>query len=342
MSLFGTPLDRRATLIATALLSTIAAMIGFHMVLNRRIVDVLAVVDITGSMNVRDMGDPRGSQNRLEAAKTALVNLAQDIPCGSRVGLGVFSERISFLLFDPAEVCTNYDALEGAISGLDWRMAWEGDSYIAKGLYSAIDIAASLKSDLIFMSDGHEAPPTPLSGVPEFDGKPGAVKGLIVGVGGTEKSPIPKYDDEGRQIGVYSGSDVPQENHIGAPPKDAETREGYNPRNAPFGAMPTSGDEELSSVKTVHLEDLARRTGLHYAELQHVSSVAPSLLSATAPRLVPLDTNLSFVPALLALVLLLALYALSLFEGAPVRAARRFWNHLFAFKHTKGSLIHGT
>ena len=66
---------------------------------------------------------------------------------------------------------------------LDWRMAWEGDSYVAKGLYSAIDIAKSLKSDLIFITDGHELPPLPFSGLPPFEGKPGDVGGLIVGVG---------------------------------------------------------------------------------------------------------------------------------------------------------------
>lgn len=314
MTAVGIEFDRRTTLLTAALALAIAAMMGFHMVRNQRVADVLAVVDITGSMNTRDMGDPRGSQNRLEAAKTALINLMQDLPCESRLGLGIFTERISYLMFDPTEVCANYDALEGAISGLDWRMAWEGDSYIAKGLYSAIDIASSLKSDLLFLTDGHEAPPLPYTGVPDFDGKPGAVKGLIVGVGGSEKTPIPKYDDEGREAGVYTEADVPQDNRIGAPPPDAATREGYNPRNAPFGAAVAGGDEQLSSVKTAHLEDLARRTGLRYAELQRVSALAPDLLSSTEPRMVPVATNMAYVSALVALVLLLILYALSLVE----------------------------
>ncbi|MFA5956351.1 vWA domain-containing protein [Hyphomicrobium sp.] len=340
MTALGITFDRRMALLLAALGLAIAAIIGFHLVRNQRIADVLAVVDITGSMNTRDMGNPRGSQNRLEAAKTALTNLMQDVPCESRLGLGVFTERISFLLFDPVEICDNYDALEGAISGLDWRMAWEGDSYIAKGLYSAIDIASSLKSDLIFMTDGHEAPPLPFSGIPDFDGKPGVVKGLIVGVGGSEKTPIPKYDDEGRQVGVYGETDVPQDNRIGPAPKDAETREGYNPRNAPFGAAVASGDEQLSSVKTAHLEDLARRTGLHYAGLQNVSSVAPSLLAATEPRLVPIDTNMAYVPALLALVSLLTLYALSLFETMPALNMRRLSKIPFT-SHAKGALVYG-
>jgi mxaL protein len=314
--------DRRLLLLIGALLATIAAIIGFHIIRNQRVADVLAVVDITGSMNTRDMGSPRGSENRLEAAQQSLINLMQDLPCQSRLGLGIFSERIAFLLFDPVEICSNYDALEGAITGLDWRMAWEGDSYISKGLYSAIDIASSLKSDLVFLTDGQEAPPLPFTGVPDFEGKPGAVKGLIVGVGGSEKTPIPKYDDEGRQVGVYSETDIPQDNRIGAAPPDAETREGYNARNAPFGSQPATGDEQLSSVKTAHLEDLGHRTGLAYAELQHVDGLASPLLASTPSRTVPVNTNMAYVPALFALLLLLALYALSLFEAWPIRRMR--------------------
>jgi mxaL protein len=340
MKAFGIDFDRRTALLVGVLALTFLAIIGFHLVRNQRIADVLAVVDITGSMNTRDMGSPRGSQNRLEAAKAALINLMQDVPCDSRLGLGIFSERIAYLMFDPVEVCNNYDALEEAIVGLDWRMAWEGDSYIAKGLYSSIDLASSLKSDVIFMTDGHEAPPLPFSGVPEFDGKPGAVKGVIVGVGGSDKTPIPKYNDEGREVGVYSETDVPQDNRIGPAPPDAETREGYNARNAPFGGEVATGDEQLSSVKTAHLEDLARRTGLHYAELQHVSSLVPTLLSATEPRLLPVNTNMSFVPALLALGLLLALYAFSLFEGLSVRNLPSLLKFQFT-SHPKGALVYG-
>jgi mxaL protein len=260
--------DRRMWLLLGALALTIAALIGFHLIRDQHAVNALAVVDITGSMNTRDMGKPPGSETRLQAARRALVDLIQNVPCQSKLGLGVFTERISFLLFEPVEICNSYDGLENALSELDWRMAWQGDSYIAKGLYSAIDIAASLKSDVIFLTDGQEAPPLPFTGTPPFEGKPGDVKGLIVGIGGTEKSPIPKFDDDGRQVGVYGPSDVPQDNRIGAAPPGADKREGFNPRNAPFGALPESGDEHLTSVKTAHLQELAEKTGLNYVELQ--------------------------------------------------------------------------
>ncbi len=324
MKLAGATVDRRMVMLFISLFLAIAAWIGFDVWRNRPIVDAVAVMDITGSMNTRDMSDPYGSQTRLDAAKQSLIDMIPNLPCQSRLGLGIFTERRSFLLFEPVDVCSNYDALVGSISGLDWRMAWQGDSWIAKGLYSAIDIAGSLNANLIFLTDGQEAPPIPASGVPEFDGKIGAVKGLIVGVGGTEKVPIPKFDDEGRQIGVYGPADVEQENRVGLPPPGMENREGYNPRNAPWGGEAAVGDEHLTSVKTAHLEDLSARAGLDYVELQKTSNLASPLRADARPRLVSVLTNLAYIPAGLALLITVIAYALPEITG--------LWHRLTLFQ----------
>jgi mxaL protein len=323
MRAFGTNCDGRLLLLVAAFALTIAAMIGFHLIRDQHVANAVAIVDITGSMNARDMGNPIGSESRLEAVHQALVGLIQNLPCQSQIGLGLFTERISFLLFNPVEVCGNYDALESAFSDINWRMAWQADSYIAKGLYSAIDIASSIKSDLIFLTDGHEAPPLPYTGTPPFSGKPGDVKGLIVGVGGQQKSPIPKYDEDGRQVGVYGPSDVPQDNRIGQAPPGADKREGYNPRNAPFGAMPEGGDEHLSSVKTAHLKDLAQQTGLTYVELQKTPGLASPLLASTSIRTIATSTNMGYVPAFIALLLMVLLYGLSLMSDPRFSALGR-------------------
>ncbi|HVZ04849.1 vWA domain-containing protein [Hyphomicrobium sp.] len=316
MTIGGLSFDRNALLLLAAFALTLSAVIGFKIVHAARIADAVAVVDITGSMNTRDMGSPHGSEDRLTAARQALIDMIPSLPCQSRLGLGIFTERLSFLLFEPIDICSNYEALVGAISGLDWRMAWQGDSYIYKGLYSAIDLASSLKANLIFLTDGHEAPPLPETGLPPFEGKKGAVGGLIVGVGGSEKTPIPKFNEEGHQVGVYGPQDVLQANRFGLPPPGAENRPGYNPRNAPFGAMP-SGDEQLSSVKSAHLRDLAARTGLTYVELQHTGSIAEPFLAAAHARKVPVTLNLAFVPALIALFLIVLAYAPSFLSRVP-------------------------
>lgn len=302
--------DAKFWVLALALALVLAALLLPRIERARSAFDILAVVDITGSMNTRDMRLGANAVSRVEASRKALQGLLAVLPCQSRFALGVFTERRTFLLLDPVEVCGNFAALEGAIQGLDWRMAWEGDSYVAKGIFSAIEIAADLKSDLLFLTDGHEAPPLPASGLPEFDGKPGEVRGLIVGVGGKAKSPIPKFDDDGQEIGSWAAADVPHDNRVGAPPKGAENLPGYHPKWAPFGSAAPLGEEHLSSVRTDHLKAVAARAGLAYAELAEVGNLLASVETAARPRTVTVVSDIRAYPAGLALALLATLYGL--------------------------------
>jgi mxaL protein len=193
-------------------------------------------------------------------------------------------------------------------------MAWEGDSYVSKGLYSAIDIARSLKADLIFITDGHELPPLPFSGVAPFEGKPGDVGGLIVGIGSHKRSPLLKYDDDGREIGTYGAQDIPQENRSGPPPPDAASRPGYHPKWAPFGNAVVNNKEHLAVVREDYLKQLASLTGLTYAYLASPHDLVQPLSISAHPRDLTVATNVSAVPGTLSLALLVLVYAIGVFD----------------------------
>jgi mxaL protein len=272
--------DPRLVLSAVAAMLLIATFLVPETHIVRAGYDLLAIVDITGSMNVRDYRASDRPMSRLDAVKAGLREMISNLPCPSRVALGVFSERRPFLLFEPINACADFSPLDGAIQALDWRMAWEGDSRISAGLFRAIDMARELKTDLLFFTDGHEAPPLPASGAPAFEGKSGDVHGLIVGAGGYELSPIPKFDDRGREIGFIGVDEVPHESRFGLPPKGAEQREGYNARNAPFGAVAAVGAEHFSSVKEDYLRSLADKTGLNYAHLGNAADLLEAYRAA--------------------------------------------------------------
>lgn len=308
--------DARFWLLAAALLAVLATLIVPRIALERDVYDVLAVVDITSSMNTRDISALGSSESRLDAAKDALRATLANLPCQSRLGLGLFTERQTFLLFDPVEVCANFAAIDDALAELNWRMAWEGNSYVAKGLYSAIDIAKSLKADLMFFTDGHEMPPLPYTGLPPFEGKPGEVGGLIVGVGGNTRVPLTRYDGEGREAGSYGVRDVPQENRAGPPPPDAASRPGYHPKWAPFGDALIDNSEHLAFVREPHLKDLSRLTGLRYVLLHPGENLVPQLARAVKPRPVTVASDIRPYPAALALAFLVALYGLLPLLGA--------------------------
>ncbi|PPD45759.1 MAG: hypothetical protein CTY15_02530 [Methylocystis sp.] len=272
--------DPRFILLALAVALLVATFGAPVVQMTRPGYDLLAIVDITGSMNVRDYVAGGKPVSRLEKVKTALRDLIVALPCPSRVALGVFTERRPFLLFEPIDACANFSPLGGAIQAIDWRMAWEGDSRISAGLFRAVDMARELKTDLLFFTDGQEAPPLPASGGSVFEGRVGETHGLIVGTGGYELSPIPKFDDRGREVGFVAIDEVPHESRFGLPPKGAEQREGFNARNAPFGATAAVGVEHLSSVKEEYLRTLSEKTGLGYFHLDDNASLLDAYRAA--------------------------------------------------------------
>ena len=110
----------------------------------RPLFDHLVVLDITQSMNVTDMQFDGRAVSRLAFAKQALRRSLLALPCGSKVGWAVFTEYRSFLLVAPVEVCANLSELRSTLAQIDGRMAWSGNSEVAKGVHSAIGIARQL------------------------------------------------------------------------------------------------------------------------------------------------------------------------------------------------------
>ncbi|MGZ4978946.1 MAG: vWA domain-containing protein, partial [Methylobacter sp.] len=82
------------------------------------------IIDITRSMNASDYQQDNQAVSRLNFVKQTLRELLRKLPCESKVGLGLFTERRSTLLFEPLEVCSAYTEIDTAIGKVDWRMAW--------------------------------------------------------------------------------------------------------------------------------------------------------------------------------------------------------------------------
>ena len=269
----------------------------------------LVVVDLTQSMNVTDAA-PESERTRMAHARVALDAVLTALPCGAEVGLGLFSGHRSLLLFSPVEVCAQRRELRTMVAGIDWRMAWTARSEVAKGLHDAIRVAAELGGEtrLVFVTDGHEAPPLHPVYRPRFRGKPGAIRGLIVGVGGLRPVPIPKLDRNGEQIGVWSADEVQQVDSysFGRAGTNVAGEAMVGVDGGDLEARIRAGTEHLSQLRETHLEQLAAETGLYYHRLRHPAALVERLqardLSVT--RLQALD--LRWLPAVLTLLLVLA------------------------------------
>jgi mxaL protein len=275
---------------------------------SRPVFTYIAIVDITRSMNVEDYRLEGHPATRLAFFKAALRQVLADLPCGSRLGLGVFTERRASLLFEPIEVCSGFDPIATAIEQLDWRMAWAADSRVAAGLHDALEHVAGNSQHLLFFTDGQEAPPINPRYRVTFDDVRGKMKGMIVGVGGLGLSPIPKFDEAGRREGVYGEGEVPQRSTFGLSEMAPEQIEGYHARNAPFGNARAVGSEHLSSLKEEYLKGLAQSAGLDYHRLESFAGLSQALTDPRWAQVLEVPTDLRWIPAALALVALAAVY----------------------------------
>jgi mxaL protein len=268
-------------LLAAALLLS-ACLLRPSVAVQRALFDHVVVLDITQSMNVQDQLFEGQAVSRLAFAKQALRHALLQLPCGSKLGWAVFTEYRSYLLHAPIEVCAHLQELRATLAQIDGRMAWSGNSEVAKGLFSAIGVARQLegKPSVVFISDGHEAPPLKPQRGPVFADKPGDVAGLVIGVGGLVPQPIPKRDLLGRPLGMWAADEVVQTERGGSA-------------------------EHLSSLHEAHLRQLAADTGLAFVHLRQHEALAASLSTPTLARPVPARADLRPWLGGLALVLLL-------------------------------------
>jgi len=218
MSLSKNLQDYRFYCLSLALLTMLALFVKPQVIKRQPVYNFTVIVDITRSMNAKDYQLKDEAVSRLQFVKQALRDLVLKLPCQSKVGLGLFTERKSTLLFEPIEVCSSYAEIDSVIDNIDWRMAWSADSRISKGLASTITQLQDSGSHIVFLTDGQEAPPVNPRYKTDFSDLKSKLKGLLVGVGGLQNVPIPKYNNQGQQQGFYKQDDVPHRSTFGMAP----------------------------------------------------------------------------------------------------------------------------
>ena len=275
------------------------------------------VFDISQSMNVLDaqnsaqdsVQDKKPQISRLNFAKQAAIKSLSQFPCGTELGIALFTGHRALLLTTPVETCQNQHDLSNTINMIDWTSTWESKSEIAKGVYKSIrlmkrvDQSEENNTRVVFFTDGHEAPPVNLNVLPIFSGKIGQVKGMIVGVGGKKRVKIPKLDRAtGKKVGYWTSGEVV---HI-----DVYTQA----KNKRDGIKPLRGTEHLSSLREPYLKDIAAKTGLKYHRLVDLDAFSEALKSKSLSNPKVIQTDLRWLLALLALLLFITKYLIGLFK----------------------------
>lgn len=268
--------------IAAALLLLAAAVWLPPLTLQRPTFNHMVTFDVTQSMEVEDVALGGTPLSRLALARAAMRETLHRLPCGSHVGWSIFTGYRALPLMVPVEVCSHYEDLLASLELIDGRMRWTNASRVGKGLAWTVRSAEQIGGgvSVVFISDGHEAPPEHITGPASMAGiTPGAVRGWIVGVGGALPARIPKTDRDGQAAGFWEAGDVVQ-----------------------LGGR--TSHEHLSALREPHLQALARDMGFGYRRLVDADALASVLLDPRLARPAPVPTDLRWVPAALALVLL--------------------------------------
>lgn len=270
---FWQSLDLRGRSLLLSILLLMVCLFEPKTNLPSRVHDWFFVIDITQSMNVRDVVTADNSISRMELSKQEIRRALRNLPCGSRVALGLFTERSTANIIHPLEVCAHFGALDETIAKIDWRMAWAADSYVANGIYSAIDQAAKLGPEMrvAFFTDGNQAPEVSARYTPVFEGEQGKIKGYVFGVGARSASQIPMLDHHDNVTGYWGADDVQRYATFGTSEiqsvldMEQQQTKGYHGRNAPHGSAPEElSGAHLSALDEANLQKIAKDTGLRY------------------------------------------------------------------------------
>ena len=275
-------LDARFAILALAAGLAATALWGPELPMPVAVYRHLVVFDISQSMNVADATPGDDAPTRLRHARAAALDAAGALPCGSEIGVGLFAGHRTFLLLAPVEVCASYNDIATTIRSVDWRMAWVARSEIAKGVHSGLAVAKALGPDttLVFLTDGHEAPPLHSELRPRFGGEPGEIRGVLAGIGGLSPERIPKLDPLGRNLGYWGAEDVMQVDAFSLGRSTSVSESYADIENSDVQARIAAGTEHLSALREDYLRSLARGLRLEYRRMRTASDLTAVLRHA--------------------------------------------------------------
>ena len=318
-------LDLRLLLLLLAGLCALVALQDPRVVLARPVYRYVFVLDITESMNVADAGPAATPVTRIAFAKQAVSAALERLGCSSEAGLAIFAERRALLLFAPVEICAHYGTIVSMLDRIDWRLAWRGGSEIAHGLDSSIRMVRALGPDtrLVFLTDGHEAPPVHAQLRLQLGDDAGLASGMIVGIGGDTPVPIPVLEEDGTQSGWWQADQVQQVDSYSLGRYGSEGSEpmtGVDPGD--LQRRIALGTEHLSALHEAYLEELAQEAKLDYERLRSARDLGRMLERPRYAHEQAVSSSVQPLLALAALVFLAAALCAPLLGRAPMARRR--------------------
>ena len=179
---------RDVSMLGAAFLLLIIAAFKPTIPLPRNIYSYILVVDISQSMNVEDATLNGKSTSRIAYTQAMLHQVIANMPCDTRVSVGLFAGVSIAALYNPIEVCSNYAAIQDTIDHLDWRTAWSGNSRLRDSMLTLARVLRAFPepAQVVYFSDGEEAPKLHAFNTKDLTNFQGGNGWLFVGIGSIE------------------------------------------------------------------------------------------------------------------------------------------------------------
>ena len=184
----------------------VIAFINPKFTMKKDISNYIFVVDITQSMLTQDALLNGEKVSRLKYAKDISQKVLEQLPCKTKVSIGMFAGVSVAATYTPIEVCENFSAINETIERLDWRSVWAGNTRLRSSMINLARLIRSFpeSAQVVYFTDGEEAPKLHAFNTEDLNQFQGANNWLFVGIGSDEGTPIPKYDNKNQLIGYWS------------------------------------------------------------------------------------------------------------------------------------------
>lgn len=294
---------RDVSMLVAAFLLLLIAAFKPTIPLPRNIYSYILVVDISQSMNVEDTVLNGKKTSRIAYTQGMLHQIIANMPCDTRVSIGLFAGVSIAALYNPIEVCSNYAAIQDTIDHLDWRTAWSGNSRLRDSMLTLARVLRAFPepAQVVYFSDGEEAPKLHAFNTKDLTNFQGGNGWLFVGIGSIEGAPIPKYDEKNQLIGYWSNDSFAMQPGIA---QISEANLGVRDNNVAGG----TGDRFISKLQEDYLKDLSKEVSGDYVRGDSLQNILTAMKNQKPARTDIAPYGIHWILASIAALLVLMTY----------------------------------
>jgi len=248
------------------------AIINPSIPLKHNIYNYIFVTDISQSMNTIDMSIMNKPTSRLEYLKHTLHEIMSELPCGTKVSIGMFVGVSVAASYTPIELCENFDAIDDTIEHLDWRSGWSGNSRIRESFFNLARLIRSFpeNSQVVYLTDGEESPKLHTFNTRDLTQFQGGNDWVIVGIGGLKGAPIPKLDGKNQLIGYWANDSFALQPGMA---QISEANIGTRDDNVAGG----ESDRYMSKLDEAYLKDISKQINGIYVRGDSVLNILKAI-----------------------------------------------------------------